>query len=96
MRVAEVDRAAAWARFNPEETRRIVAREVGVSEDAAGVAYGADVHLELGLSLDPGQVAAIGHFKDFLLAWGFLENDFDVDARVDRRPINSRAGVVAE
>nr|WP_294501830.1 ABC transporter substrate-binding protein [uncultured Rhodopila sp.] len=94
--VAQVDRAAAWARANPEETRRIVAREVGVSEEAAGAAYGADVHLKLGLSLDPGQVAAIAHFKDFLLAWGFLENDFDVDAWVDRRPIDSRQEAVAE
>jgi ABC-type nitrate/sulfonate/bicarbonate transport system substrate-binding protein len=94
--VAQVDRAAAWARVNAEETRRIVAREVGVSEEAAGAAYGADVHLKLGLSLDPGQVAAIAHFKDFLLAWGFLENDFDVDAWVDRRPIDSRQEAVAE
>ena len=96
MRVVQVDRATAWARVNAEETRRIVAREVGASEEAAGVAYGADVHLKLGLSLDPGQVAAIAHFKDFLLARGFLENDFDVDAWVDRRPIDSRPGAAAE
>nr|WP_294548152.1 hypothetical protein [uncultured Rhodopila sp.] len=94
MRVVQVDRATAWARVNAEETRRIVAREVGASEEAAGVAYGADVHLKLGLSLDPGQVAAIAHFKD-LLAWGFLENDFDVDAWVDGRPIDSRQEAVA-
>jgi hypothetical protein len=43
-----------------------------------------------GLSLDPGPVAAIAHFKDFLLTWGFLETDFDVDALVDRRPIGGR------
>ena len=93
--VAEVDRAAARAPVNPDETRRIIAREVLVSEEAALSAYGADAHLKLGLSLYPGHVAAVAHFKDFLLARGFLEQDFDVDARVDRRPIGSRAEVAA-
>jgi ABC-type nitrate/sulfonate/bicarbonate transport system substrate-binding protein len=89
--VAEVDRAAAWARVNPGETRRIIAREVLVSEEAASAAYGEEAHLKLGLSLDPGHVSAIAHFKDFLLARGFLDNDFDVDAWVDRRPADGRA-----
>jgi ABC-type nitrate/sulfonate/bicarbonate transport system substrate-binding protein len=88
--VAQVDRAAAWARGNPDETRRIVAREVLVSEEAATSAYGADLHLKLGLALEPEQIAAIAHFKDFLLEWGFLEADFDVDAWVDRRPLDSQ------
>jgi len=88
--VAEVDRAAEWARANPDDTRRIVAREVSVSEEAAASAYGTDVHQKLGLALEPEQVAAIDHFKQFLLTWGFLGTDFDVEAWVDRRPIDSR------
>ncbi len=95
--VAQVDRAADWARANPEETRRIVAREVLVSEEAATAAYGTNLHLKLGLALEPEQIAAIAHFKDFLLAWGFLEADFDLDGWVDRRPLHSlRTAAVAE
>ena len=83
--VAQIGRAAAWARVNPDDTRRLVAQEVQTSEAAVLSAYGPDAHLKLALSLEPKQVGAIRHFKDFLLEWGFLEHDIDVEAWIDRR-----------
>jgi ABC-type nitrate/sulfonate/bicarbonate transport system substrate-binding protein len=87
--VTQVHRASDWARQNPAETLRFVAQEVLTSEEAATSAYGADVHLKLDLALQPEQIAAIDHFKDFLLSFGFLDHDFDVNAWVDRRPLDN-------
>lgn len=94
--VTQVHRASDWARQHPAETQRFVAQEVLTSEEAAAAAYGADVHLKLDLALLPEQVAAIDHFKDFLLSFGFLDADFEVTAWVDRRPLESPIKAAAE
>ncbi|MFN5453121.1 ABC transporter substrate-binding protein [Bradyrhizobium sp.] len=94
--VTQVNRASDWARQHPAETLRFVAQEVLTSEEAAASAYGADVHLKLDLALQPDQIAAIAHFKDFLLSFGFLDHDFDVTNWVDRRPLESLIKVAAE
>ncbi|MCK1274706.1 ABC transporter substrate-binding protein [Bradyrhizobium sp. 61] len=93
--VTQVHRASDWAHQHPAETLRFVAQEVLTSEEAAASAYG-DAHLKLGLGLPPEQVAAIDHFKDFLLSFGFLEKDFDVNAWVDRRPLEGVFKAAAE
>ncbi len=49
-------------------------------------ANGPELHKHLGLSLEQPLVDAIGHYKDFLFEWGFLEKNFDIEAWVDRRP----------
>ena len=89
--VAQVERAAAWAHANPDDARRLVAQEVQAGEAACLSAYGPDAHLKLGLSLEPGHVGVIRHFKDFLLEWGFLEHDLDIEAWVDRRLLSPAA-----
>ena len=71
--------------------RRSAAQEVQTSKAAALSAYGPDAHLKLGLSLDAELVGAIRHFRHFLLEWGFLEHDIDVEAWVDRRLMMSGA-----
>lgn len=83
--VATVSRIADWAETHPEETVRFIAREIGVSEEAVRVANGKDVHRHLRLTLDPEQIEAIAHFKDFLLEWGFIPADFDVADWIDDR-----------
>jgi len=80
-----LQRASAWAEAHPDEVRRFVAREVGASEEVVAAANGPDLHRHLGIGLEPELVEAIGHYKDFLHEWGFLENNFDIDAWVDRR-----------
>ncbi|MBN7804086.1 ABC transporter substrate-binding protein [Agrobacterium rosae] len=89
--IAVIRRASDWAEQHPEETRRFIAREAGASEEQVLAANGADVHRHLGISLDAELVAAVGHYKDFLHEWGFLENDFDVAEWVDARFIDAAA-----
>jgi len=85
--VATVGQVAAWAEENPDDAVRFIASEIGVGEDAIWAANGADVHKHLTLSLDGDQIAAFGHFKQFLLEWGFIPADFDVFSWIDRRPL---------
>ncbi|KRB01266.1 desulfurase [Devosia sp. Root685] len=92
--IETLHRASDWADAHPDEVRRFVAREVGASEEVVAAANGPDLHKHLGLGLEPELVGAIGHYKDFLYEWGFLERDFDINAWVDRRPwdgLNIRA-----
>lgn len=84
--IETLHRASDWAEAHPDEVRRFVAREVGASEEVVAAANGPDLHKHLGLGLEPELVDAIGHYKDFLYEWGFLEHDFDIHAWVDRRP----------
>ncbi|WP_320194673.1 ABC transporter substrate-binding protein [Agrobacterium rosae] len=89
--IAVIRRASDWAEQHPEETRRFIAREAGASEEQVLAANGADVHRHLGIGLDAELVAAVGHYKDFLHQWGFLENDFDIAEWVDARFIDAAA-----
>lgn len=62
-----------------------MAREVGASEETVAVTNGPDLHHHLGLGLDPVLIDAIAHYKDFLFHWGFLADDFDLNAWADHR-----------
>lgn len=79
-------RADEWAKGNPDAVRRFVARESGASEEQVLAANGPNLHHHLGLSLDPELIRAVGSYKNFLLAEGFLAQDFDVSSWVDHRP----------
>lgn len=68
-----------WAAQNPDLTRRFVAQEIGVSEEAVQGAFGPDLHLKFTTSLDSAGVEAITHFKNFLLREGFISGDFSVE-----------------
>lgn len=81
-----LQRAGAWAESHPDEVRRFVAREVEASEEVVASANGPDLHRHLGIGLEPELVDAIGHYKDFLYAWGFLAADFAIGDWVDHRP----------
>ncbi|WP_457585018.1 ABC transporter substrate-binding protein [Ensifer canadensis] len=84
--IETLKRASAWAEAHPDDVRRFVAREVGASEEVVAAANGPDLHRHLGIGLEPELVEAIGHYKDFLHEWGFLAQNFDIEAWVDRRP----------
>ncbi|MFF2321725.1 ABC transporter substrate-binding protein [Agrobacterium sp. NPDC058088] len=87
--VATVQRVAEWAKENPAEAVRFIAREIGVSEEAVLAANGADVHRNLRLDLDPAELYALSHFKDFLLEWKFIPEDFDVRDWADPHALSS-------
>lgn len=77
--LTSVDEAAQWAAQNPDQTRRFVAQEIGVSEEAVEAAFGPELHLKFSTSLDAPGIEAIGSFKDFLLREGFIDSDFSVE-----------------
>jgi len=87
--IATVNRVGDWAEANPDEAVRFIAREIGVSEEAVWAANGPHVHRHLRLTLAEEEVAALAHFKDFLLEWDFIPADFDVGDWVDARPLRS-------
>ncbi len=87
--VATVQRVADWANDNPGEAVRFIAREIGVSEEAVLAANGPDVHRNLRLDLDPAELDALSHFKDFLLQWKFIPEDFDVQDWADPRALSA-------
>jgi ABC-type nitrate/sulfonate/bicarbonate transport system substrate-binding protein len=85
--IATVNRVGDWAEAHPDDAVRFIAREIGVSEEAIWAANGPEVHKHLRLTLAEEEIAALAHFKDFLLEWGFIPADFDVAAWVDPRPL---------
>ena len=87
--VATVGRVAAWAEANPHDAVRLIANEIGVSEDAVWAANGPDVHRHLSLTMAEEQLVAFDHFKTFLFDWGFIPADFDVFAWAERGPLEA-------
>ncbi|MBT9516003.1 MAG: ABC transporter substrate-binding protein [Methyloversatilis discipulorum] len=76
-----------WAKAHPAETVAYIARESGSTDDWVREAYGADIHLHQGTDLDPAWIEALDGYKNFLLEWGFIPADFDVQAWIDPAPL---------
>jgi ABC-type nitrate/sulfonate/bicarbonate transport system substrate-binding protein len=77
----------AWAVAHPGETVAYVARETGSREADVRRAYGADLHLRQVTDLAESSIVALEGYKNFLLQWGFLAQDFDVRNWIDPRPL---------
>lgn len=67
--VDAVLRIAPWAEANPDDAIRLIAAEIGVSEDAIRAANGPDVHRHLQLTTTDAQIDALQHFVGFLHEW---------------------------
>jgi ABC-type nitrate/sulfonate/bicarbonate transport system substrate-binding protein len=78
--VAQLERAAAWAREHPDEARRAVAIETGSAEYWLDEGTGAQTFAHLDMSFDPDLLQALDVRKNFLLERGFIKHDFDVFA----------------
>ncbi|MHB8621660.1 MAG: ABC transporter substrate-binding protein [Chloroflexota bacterium] len=78
--------SARWAETHRAEAGRIVASEIGFSEDWVDLAH-PDLHRQLMPSLDADALAAISGYKDFMLQRGIIEADFAVDEWVDPDPL---------
>lgn len=87
--VARVVDAGRWAGSHPEETLAYIAREAGTSIDWARAAYGEDAPKRLDTFLTDEAIDALGDFKDFLFAHGFLPEDFDIRGWIDSRPLDA-------
>jgi ABC-type nitrate/sulfonate/bicarbonate transport system substrate-binding protein len=74
---------AGWGRDRPDEVLDFLGLETGSTHAWLRLAYRDDVHRRLDTGLAPEAIAALSHFKDFLLEWGFLPHDFSVPAWID-------------
>lgn len=93
--VASTLRAARWAQANAEETRRIIAHEVGIAEDFVAPGYPGGIHATLEPTLDPELVAAIESQQAFLLEHGYIDNAFDVQEWIDEGPLRDAHALLA-
>jgi ABC-type nitrate/sulfonate/bicarbonate transport system substrate-binding protein len=84
-------RAAEWAKTNLKGVQDILQSETGASAEAVATAYRSGFHLSLAPDLSPERLDLFRQQKDFLLAYGVLDRDFDFDAWVDRRPLEDAA-----
>jgi ABC-type nitrate/sulfonate/bicarbonate transport system substrate-binding protein len=89
-------RAADWAKGNLEGVQKILQDETGASAAGVATAYRNGFHLSLAPDLSEERVALFRQQKDFLLAHGVLDRDFDFDAWIDRGPLEDAARLLEE
>jgi ABC-type nitrate/sulfonate/bicarbonate transport system substrate-binding protein len=80
-------RAAAWARTDTDRVVEIVSHEVGRTPDDVRAGYGPNLSTSFGLDLSPLRRRGLASQKDFLLASGFIRNDFDVGDWINPAPL---------
>lgn len=93
--VSRVAAVGDWARQHPAEAITQIARETNWTESWVRFAYGADAHENLGLGLSEKAIWGLNTFKDFLFKWDFLKADFDLNAWIDRAPLERLAAKAA-
>jgi ABC-type nitrate/sulfonate/bicarbonate transport system substrate-binding protein len=85
--LAQVLRAAYWARSHRAEADIIFAREVSAVEEWLPEAFDATLYDNLLPSLDDKLVRALEVRKNFLLEHGYLRKDFSVAQWIDPKPL---------
>ncbi|WP_420225101.1 ABC transporter substrate-binding protein [Pigmentiphaga litoralis] len=94
--LAQVLRAAAWARAHQQEATRIIAAEVSVVEEWVPDAFDDALFDNLEPSLRPDLVDALRVRKDFLLAHGFIQRDFSIDDWITPEPLAAARRLLAQ
>jgi ABC-type nitrate/sulfonate/bicarbonate transport system substrate-binding protein len=84
-------RAADWSKTNLTGVREILQKETGATAEGVAAAYRDGFHLSLAPDLSDERLKLFRQQKDFQLAYGVLDRDFDFDAWVDRRPLEEAA-----
>lgn len=92
--VAQVVRTARWARRNPTEATRWIARDLGFPEETVPLAFNPKIAESLEPSLDPALIERLSAQKDLLLKHGIIPNDFDVRAWVAHEPLARAKAIV--
>ena len=87
--LAQTLRAAEWAKANLESVREVLKEETRASDFGVAEAYRNDFHLKLAPDLSKERLDLFRLQKNFQLAHGFLDRDVDIDAWVDRRPLEA-------
>ena len=81
--LAQLERAARWARENRDEALRAIAIETGSAEYWLPEGIGPETFAHLDMSFDPHLIDALEVRKNFLLERGFIKHDFDLRAWAD-------------
>lgn len=76
-----------WAKAHPEEVLSIIAAETATDEDSVLLAFGNKLRLSFEPKLSDIYVEGLRRQKNFLLAEGFIDIDFDVDTWIDPSPL---------
>lgn len=92
----QILKAEAWGADHPSDVRRIAAGEVNVSEYWLSKSYGGDAGLTLRTTLDPEAVAGLQAFADFLARRNFIPAPVDVEAWIDRGPLERATASLAQ
>lgn len=85
--LAQVLRAAEWAKTNLDGVYDALHKETGASIKGLKGAYRDGFHLHLAPDLSEERIELFRQQKDFLLKHGVLDNDFDFDGWIDHRPL---------
>ncbi|MDX2020787.1 MAG: ABC transporter substrate-binding protein [Deltaproteobacteria bacterium] len=85
--LAQTLRAADWAKSNLQGVHNILKSETRAGSEGVEEAYKDGFHLHLAPDLSDERVELFRQQKDFQLTYGFLDQDFDYDAWIDRRPL---------
>ena len=94
--LAQTLRAAEWAKSHKEEVLQILQGETRAGGRGVAEAYRDGFHLALAPDLSDEKVELFRQQKHFQLVHGFLDRDVDVDAWIDRRPLEEAQRRVAE
>ncbi|NEQ29331.1 MAG: ABC transporter substrate-binding protein [Microcoleus sp. SIO2G3] len=78
---------AAWAETQPDQVVKVVAAETGSGEAGVRTAYGTKLHQRLHPDSSPQWIEGLTAHKDFLLRWGFIQHDFEIDRWIDPAPL---------
>ena len=94
--VAQNIRTARWAKTNPREAGRYIARDTGLPEETLQARYSPQVTSSLETSLDATLVSYLENQKNFLLEEGFIENDFSIGEFIAREPLEAARKIIDE
>jgi ABC-type nitrate/sulfonate/bicarbonate transport system substrate-binding protein len=92
--VAQNLRTARWARANPAEAHRYIARDTATTEEEVVRGYSPNVTSQLETSLDPKLIGYLEHQKNFLLAEGFIKKDFNISDIIAPEPLAAARKIV--
>ncbi len=92
--LAVLQRTSLWAEDHPDDVVRTVAAETQATEEAVRRAFGSVLHRSFTPVLSDLHRRALREQHDWLLAEGFINRGFDVEAWIDPAPL-SRANRVA-
>lgn len=85
-----------WAKTHPQEVVTTIAAETATDEASVRLAFGEQVHLAFEPTLSEVYVEGLRLQKDFLLAEGFIDKDFDFDRWIDPAPLQQAQAIKDE